>query len=342
MTQLELLGLHPDGDKLSLNDADGNRYLLPITADLRAALRTDLTPDEVSAGPRPITPKEIQAHFRAGLSIEEVAELSAMPASQLAGLASPIFAERQYTAKLARSFRQGKEAGDMTLEELVVSRLISRGISADSIQWDSYRDAGEPWTLSATYETKDAENTALWQIDTRARTVVALNDEATWLTETQLPDPTEPWRPLNTPAAEPERKITALDAQPASAGTPNIDQLLADLDEQRGKARPMPDLDLELEPEFAGAHPAVSEPDAATDAQILPFPSKDSALTDVTGADLPAITTADIKLAGQQELPGMPADSTDLESATKKPRRNRPAMPSWDEIVFGYTKEDDD
>lgn len=341
MTQLELLGLHPDGNSLSLNDADGNRYLLPITADLRAALRTDLTPEETSAGPRPITPKEIQAHFRAGLTVDEVAEISAMPPSQLAGLANPIFAERQYTADLARSFRQGKDAGDMTLAELVVSRLVSRGISAENIKWDAYRDAGEPWTLSATYETEDAEKTALWQIDSRARTTVALNDEAIWLTETQLADPTAPWRPLNTPEAEPEQKITALDAKPASAGTPNIDHLLADLDQQRGKARPMPDLDSEFSPEFDGAHPAASDPESATDAQILSFPTKDNALTDATGTDLPAVTELDGKIAGQQELPGMPAEPETAETPTKKSRRNRPAMPSWDEIVFGYTKDDE-
>ena len=101
MIELELLGL-TDGQKLSLNDSEGNRYVLPITDELRAALRTDINQGEDSE-PRPITPREIQAHFRAGLSVADVSEISSLPPSQLNGLAYPIFAEREYTAQLARS-----------------------------------------------------------------------------------------------------------------------------------------------------------------------------------------------------------------------------------------------
>jgi len=39
MKELELLGLQPDGEQLTLNDSEGNRYVLPITDALRAALR---------------------------------------------------------------------------------------------------------------------------------------------------------------------------------------------------------------------------------------------------------------------------------------------------------------
>lgn len=31
MKELELLGLQPDGEQLTLNDSEGNRYVLPIT-----------------------------------------------------------------------------------------------------------------------------------------------------------------------------------------------------------------------------------------------------------------------------------------------------------------------
>lgn len=303
MNELELLGLHPDGDKLSLNDADGNRYLLPITDELRAALRKDRYKSDTGE-PKPITPREIQAHFRAGRDIAEVSEISSLPPSQLAGLAHPIFAERQYTAQVARNFRQGQDLGGMTLEELVVSRLIPRGVDASTITWDAIREAGSPWILIATYCTAGKETRAQWRINSKAQSVEALDDEALWLTETQIPAPSSPWRPLNTPAMEaPVTSISSIAAaensgsEKSGAGKstgsssdsdsssnivgktnsqeqpaqPDIDAVLASLNSQRGVARPMPS-DEEF---FDGAHPARSAPEEATDATILQFPSRD-------------------------------------------------------------------
>jgi len=366
MIELELLGLS-DGQKLSLNDSEGNRYVLPITDELRAALRTDIQRSE-DADPRPITPREIQAHFRAGLSVTEVSEISSLPPSQLSGLAFPIFAEREYTSRLARAYRLGQDAGGMTIEELVISRLVSRDVEAASITWDAYRDQGEPWTLVASYKSGGREHTALWKIHTKAQTVEARNDEAAWLTENQISAPSNPWRKPNTPASpkapeathEPGRpnneKISVIDAQPSSAGKPvDIDSMLASLNSKRGTSQPMPD-----EPEFDGAHPAHSEPEAAVDATILEFPSPSaeadsapvpSAETAPSLASVPSAESAsrkkkdDDQLSGQQTLPGVPekADGTPTDDELAKPkkarRRNRPAMPSWDEIVFGYSKD---
>lgn len=391
MIELELLGLHPDGDRLSLNDDEGNRYILPITDDLRAALRKDRLGTGQSDEPKRITPREIQAHFRAGLTVAEVSELSSLPPSQLSGLAHPIFAERQYTSDLARQYRQGQELGGMTLEELVVSRLVPRGVSAEDIEWDAYRESGQPWTLRASYTISEKDQRALWRINAKAQAVHALNDEATWLTETQIPAPTSPWRPLNTPSMEADAarpqdaqgakgrssdpKITALDARPAAAGKPvSIDDVLASLDSQRGQVRPMPDDEV-----FEGAHPAHSAPEDAVDATILAFPKmSDSAAseasnddsTDTTdsarpsavgrpadsdngsssepgsspSAETPVIDDdASRPLPGQQEIPldvkKDEAKSTGTQEKSKK-RRNRPSMPSWDEIVFGYNKND--
>lgn len=344
MIELDLLGLS-DGQKLSLNDSEGNRYVLPITDELRAALRTDVQRDDDSE-PRPITPREIQAHFRSGLTVAEVSEISSLPPSQLTGLASPIFAEREYTSQLARAYRLGHDVGGMTLEELVISRLISRDIDPSSVTWDAYRDQGEPWMLVARYSSGGREYTALWKVNTKAQTVQAHNDEATWLTENQIPAPTSPWRKPNTPAISasseqtPSEKISAIDAEPASSGTPvDIDTMLASLNSKRGASQPMP-----TEADFDGAHPAHSEPEAAVDATVLKLPDReaakpveDNASEESEGSDV---------LPGQQELPGVTAAAEEKSreagnsgKAKKKRRRERPAMPSWDEIVFGYSKD---
>lgn len=359
MIGLELLGLQ-DAHTLALNDAEGNRYLLPITDELRAALRRDVPTN--AEPPKPMTPREIQAHFRAGLTMEEVSEMASIPPSQLAGLASPILAEREYTSQVARAYRQGQELGGLTLEELVISRLVSRNVAESDIEWDAYRDQGEPWTLVARYTSGGKDYTALWTINSKSQSVVAKNDEAAWLTETQIE--AAPWRALNTPEAEqePERELnTAINAQPASQGNPvDIDSMLASLNSKRGTVQPMP----EIEPEFDGAHPPLSDPDSAQDATVLQFPGPKSNDDEDTGGkpgtedDAKSAQGADgaDKAAGsknaaskqaddaneadsQETLPGAPKESP-AAPAPKRKRRNRPSMPSWDEIVFGYSKDD--
>lgn len=359
MIELELLGLHPDGDQLSLNDAEGNRYLLPITDELRAALRKDRTAVAVNEEPKPMTTREIQAHFRAGKTVAEVSELSVFPPSTLNALAAPIFAERTYTAENARTFRQGQDVGGLTLDELVTSRLIARGVDGESIVWDAVRPAGEPWILTATYDAAGVETVARWTINAKSRSVDAINDEATWLTETQIPAPTSPWRPLNTPVAdapihtdtaEPVSEVATLARTEQPAPPMSLDDVLASLDTQRGKSRPMPS-----DIEFDGAHPAMSDTDNAKDATILAFPkmnaiareaSIQSAPTAPTAPSAHSATTAPSAKTpdssdedSQLEIPGM-AKTKPEPKPEKSRKRNRPSMPSWDEIVFGSPKRD--
>ena len=220
------------------------------------------------------------------------------------------------------------------------------------------------WTLVASYKSGGREHTAPWRIHTKAQTVEARNDEAAWLTENQISAlSTRGGSPILSPPKAPRQltsrrlneKISVIDAQPSSAKTRGYRLDACVSNSKRGTSQPMPD-----EPEFDGAHPAHSEPEAAVDATILEFPSPSaeadsapvpSAETAPSLASVPSAESAsrkkkdDDQLSGQQTLPGVPekADGTPTDDELAKPkkarRRNRPAMPSWDEIVFGYSKD---
>ena len=312
MKKLELLGLGPDGETLTLNDAEGNRYILPITDLLRATLRRDRpVVENPSESKRQMTPREIQSYIREGLSVDDVCELSALPASRVNPLAFPIVAEREYTAQLARSFSIGRDSAGLTLEELVASRLVGRGVNPNDIAWDSLRKNGEPWTLVAVFVTGDREHRATWHVDLERRLLEALDDEAAWLSETQLPASTGTWRAVNTPPAPVDlvqsekthrrhshradgeegktdghgggaaaeapanaRKANddAADGRGKADGKGRIEEVLASLDTQRGRVRPMPKV--EEDPDYDGAHPPVSAPETAHDATILSLPRR--------------------------------------------------------------------
>ncbi|RTE48729.1 septation protein SepH [Actinobaculum sp. 352] len=372
MIRLELLGLQPDGENLTLNDADGNRYLLPVTEQLRAELRRDRAAQQQDSDgeTRQMGPREIQARIREGKSIDEVSDESALPASRVSALAYPILAEREYNARLARSFSLGHEVGALTVEELVASRLVARGVDPSQIRWDSIRLSGEPWTLVAKFLSGEREHRASWHIDLERRTLEALDDEAIWLSETQIPASSTPWRPANTPPAD-ASAIAELPVNKPSVPSPykaaeaptapasRIDEVLASLDSQRGKSRPMPDENNDVDTEFAGAHPALSQPEEVQDATVLSLrprpvestlfstPSPTTQTPQSPGEKTPA-AAEDVQLPGSTSSPQNSAsgdhavvtedaqDSPAPKSKAKARKRNaRPAMPSWDEIVFG-------
>ncbi|MEZ7897684.1 MAG: septation protein SepH [Flaviflexus sp.] len=414
MLELEFLGVQPDGNHMTLNDSDGNRYSLPITDELRAALRRDrvVSPTE---DPKPMSPRDIQAHFRAGRTLEELSELTSMPASQLSPYEFPILAEREYAATQARSYRIGHEIGALTVEELVTSRLKSRDVASDSIAWSAIREPGKNWQLTATYTVAGRETVASWSINQQTSSLTALNDEARWLSETEIPIKDSPWRPLSvsplhsaeedevvlqsavsatethassaTVASAPE----ATDPEPQESNSKDSDSsivsMLDTLSARRGTKQAISIDDSDDIP--PAAHPPASRPEEATDATVLSLPPRPSRTPNLDMGEFdgpkmarpasssarsaeptakpeyaPSSNSSAAVSAASSASPSSPAQATNTDSTSadvekneateddglfkdpesKAPKRrkrgsNRPAMPSWDEIVFGQSKD---
>ncbi|MFT0848507.1 septation protein SepH [Actinomycetaceae bacterium L2_0104] len=353
MIELELLGLQPDGENLTLNDAEGNRYSLPITDELRAALRRDLhSVSEDGESARQMSPREIQALVREGATVEEICELASLPAARVSVLAHPIIAERDHMVRRACALVLGREVGSLTLEELVISRLAHRGIDTQRIAWDAIRKAGAPWNLTLTFSEDDHDVVATWIVDLERKSVEAVDDAARSLSENQVPPQKSAWR--QTPALPAPNPSTA-----------RIDDVLATLDSQRGKLQPMPsieELEAMEEPETSGSHPSYDpELGTASSPHVLPHHTPVSASSpeqvdhsssaqsadehsDRDGSDEPhnAPTLSLAKPLAEDSEPGSDGPASVEESSSnpaaergRKKRNNRPTMPSWDEIVFG-------
>lgn len=370
MKELELLGLQPDGEHLTLNDAEGNRYQLAITNDLRAALRRDLTstPDEAGE-PRVMTPREIQSYIREGRTVEEVSEMASLPPSRIDVLAHPIFEERRYAMQRARALPTGRDTGAMTLEELATTRLATRDVAPADIEWDALRRKGEPWTLLARYTTAERERTATWHVDLQSRTFDALDEEAIWLSETPLLPGTTTWRapntppldmpaptpdlpaPLQRPATPPSPPAPATPEAAGEAAPSRIDAVLASLDSQRGVASSMPlgeDFDELALSEASAAEvltmptpsidsapsPAATSADSASEMSVAEAASEETeAMFDLPMRPVTVDTPVEEAAPATDEDALLPAPETEPVKKTRK--SNRPSVPTWDEIVFG-------
>ncbi|TQJ50444.1 septation protein SepH [Phycicoccus sp. SLBN-51] len=218
MLELRLIGVHEDGQHLLLADPEGNRYRVPLDEALRAAARRDRPrlgqlQIEIEGGMRP---REVQALIRAGASAEEVAERAGWPVEKVRRYEGPILAEREHVAGLARSVRLrgrgGGQGSTPTLATRVSQRLSGRGVDPSAAEWDSARNEEGEWTVTLTFAAGGRQRQASWHFDVPARTVVAADDEARWLSEDDQPATNSPI-PAPHLVATPVRATTVYDVE---------------------------------------------------------------------------------------------------------------------------------
>jgi hypothetical protein len=371
MGELELAGLHEDGEHLVLVGPDGQRFRLRIDEPLRAAVRRDRPKLEQLRAERygTLAPREIQARIRAGQSAETVADNADIPVEHVRRYEGPVLAEREHIAGQARATRVGRDAGAPVLGDLVPDRLAARGVAPGSIEWDAFREGQAPWTVVVRFVVNDEPREALWTFDLQSRAVQALEDEARWLSETELADEPIPRRHLaavrdvvfDVQADGAVRALTPLDdeyvvAAPEPDPIDATAALLDDLRTKRGVRQQLEEEDLETFEGFGPQHtfdfgtadlspadfgagdlPALDEPPAAHPAYSDPESATDTRVLPRPG---PRRLRAETPVALEPDEP-MPDDDDTPPPLAERPRgrRGRASVPSWDEIVFGAKPE---
>jgi hypothetical protein len=209
MQDLQLIGVHEDGEHLLLSGPDGQRFQMPVDDALRAAIRRDRPrlgqlQTEVDGGLRP---RDVQALIRAGASSEEAARRAGWSVEKVHRYEGPILAERENVAGLAQQARLRSRTGVSsgtsapTLSTRVSERLKARDVEVTDASWDSWRSEGGPWTVVLTFAAGGRQRQASWSFDLADRTVSAVDDEARWLSEevqeTKGPIPAPKSRPMS-------------------------------------------------------------------------------------------------------------------------------------------------
>ncbi len=184
--QVRLLGL--DGDHLVLGAPDGGRFRLEITEMLRAAVRRDRPAIEQlrALDKAPLSPRDIQARIRSGMSAGELADTFGVPVEHVRRYEGPVLAERQYIAGLARSAPVSGDGDSPHLEDVVVDRLAQRGVDVSDLVWDAYRSDTHGWLVSVTFDLDDTISQAQWTFRPSSKSLTAIDGQARWLSETRL------------------------------------------------------------------------------------------------------------------------------------------------------------
>jgi hypothetical protein len=346
MHELRLVAVSEDGSYAILAvPGRGGRFSLPIDDRLRTVARghfSRLAQYEIEVE-NPLRPKEIQDRIRAGETAEEIADAAGIPIERVRRFEGPVLAERDYRAQEAQkaTVRSPGESGPgPQLGDLVAERLIELGASSDDANWDSRKRADGNWQVKLTFSVGSRTQVAEWIFDPRRRHIAPDDDLAARLC---LPEPDlapirfpGPATATVTPIA-PRLGVAPVAGQPV-VGQPVVGQPMGGqhvvgqhaLPEQRGAPSPPAAV---REP-----GPAVPPAAAGQHRDHAGVPSVTPAAVGQLAPDAPAerrAAEADPAAdAGRQE----PARGRPARKAAGG-RSRRASVPSWDEIMFGNSRQ---
>ncbi|QHF20213.1 DUF3071 domain-containing protein [Rathayibacter sp. VKM Ac-2762] len=362
MMELKVIGV--EGGSLVLVSEGGERFSVRIDETLQSQLRPrvhTLPPRE-----KRVSPREIQAHIRSGLSAEEVAELTGADLGYVQRFEGPVTAEREHIVASALAVRVYTTTDPDPLEEgtpfgdVIRDRLASLG--AEGEQWSSWKEE-EGWAVKLLFRSDEIDHDARWRFDPRKALLSPLTSEAITLSQQGEIRPTLIPRLRAVIPAAVDELATRFDPESAEAPTRSAraDHPTAGRPAAMPHARPAAVRPSDTEPQ-----PALSE----TPRPISTLPRPVTSTTEQRERNLN--DTADLldalrRRRGERdhasslrvrEEPEPEAEAAPpVEKAPEPPRtappvpeqpsgvrgslrRGRASMPSWDEIVFGARSDD--
>jgi hypothetical protein len=314
MQELRLVAVSEDGSYAILAvPGRSDRFLLPIDDRLRTVARgqfSRLAQYEIEVE-NPLRPKEIQDRIRAGETAEEIADAAGIPPDRIRRFEGPILAERQYQAEqaLRATIRGRGESGPgPRLGDIVTERLTGIGAHADSAEWDSRKRPDGNWQVQLQFTVGGRAGIAEWIYDPRRRHVVPDDEQAI-----RLCLPADEWAAIaNADRNRPTATVTPIGSRQHSSYSDHG----RDFD-RRGSATAGRGRDASV----ATTTQAVAD---ASD------PAGEDAEPAAPAASAAAATAAP---AAAAQAPATPPKKTG--------RGRRSSVPSWDEIMFGNSRQPD-
>ncbi|MBN9607547.1 MAG: DUF3071 domain-containing protein [Actinomycetales bacterium] len=355
MEKLTVLGVE-DGELL-LGAPDGGRFTVAVDDALRAQLRRSSHAE--GEAPR-LSPREIQAHIRSGMSAAEVASVTGASIEYVQRFEGPVLAEREYVVDtaLAVPVQPGADADPFGERPTFGGAIRRRLVDAEAWgeRWTSWKDEGGGWVVKLSFVAAEVEHDARWAFDPKRQALSPLNAEAERLSSRDgttivprlhaVPAQNGEAAPSGEPVATAPLPglPTAGRAGRADRG-PRFDSDAFRLDEDGDPPAPVP---IAAHVTVPGSASDAAAPSAQT-ADLLealrrrrgqretiePEPEAPDSANPGT-ANLGTVTLLEVPI--DASAGDGPAAPTPTPSRSK---RNRANMPSWDDIVFG-TRPDED
>lgn len=337
MEELKVIGV--ESGSLLVASAAGTRFRIAIDDVLQSRLRQS-SPE--AGAVRKLSPREIQAYIRAGMSAEDVAAITGVPLDYVQRFEGPVLAEREFVVESALAIpvqlaMDTDPLGGATFGSVIRRRLADVGAIGE--RWASWKEDGGAWVVKLTFVAETIERDARWSFEPKKSTLAPLNQEAISLSQQ---------------GDQPANLMPRLRAVP--------------LDEQLDASR-FDSGAFAVRPSSAQTGPEVPSVPFGRVGEVEPLPVKKNQTADLLEAlrkrrgerdpmdPDPEESIASHPSTGTVRLIDIPLDPMDdddpIDSMRTKPSlrdsgsfgrhgsKGRQAMPSWDEIVFGARSDDD-
>jgi hypothetical protein len=311
MHELRLVAVSEDGSYAVLAvPGRGGRFSLPIDDRLRAVARgqfSRLAQYEIEVE-SPLRPKEIQDRIRAGETADDIADAAGVPVERVRRFEGPVLAEREYRAQEAQRAMvrsPGDPGPGPRLGDIVAERLTELGTTPEDARWDSRKRADGNWQVQVTFAAGGRSQVAEWVFDPRRRHVAPDDDQAAMLC---LPAADLPATPVasRVPATA---TVTPIAPRLGSVSAHHLDQ--------RIPAAPPVTAAVTGPAARSGPVAAGGQAGREPEADRLPAERDTTATPEGSPHEEPARTVR--KAAGG--------------------RSRRASVPSWDEIMFGNSRQ---
>ena len=308
-----------------------------------------------------------------GSSPEEIAAETGWSLDRVQRYADQILIERGYVADRAQQVELRTTDGPMTLGEAALGTVLAEGLDDRDLLWDSWRRPDGRWVVVASVLTDEGEIRASWFYDTTGRTVQPQDEAARWLMGASEDDldhvmaqqtviiPTEPRdRPRliavsEPPATSPSHHSEAHDveAHQPSPLTRVTSSRPSGPARQVSGPRQQRSMDEVQAGEFADDYADDGFESAEEFVDDIGYPIDEAPIGGRGAAedDVPespvrswsdSTTGRRPSTAPGRTTPRPPAPPPVSPTRSSKGRgKRRASVPTWDEILFGATRNDD-
>lgn len=375
MQELKVIGVE-NGALLAASE-DGDRYRIAIDEVLQSRLRQTQT-ERVNA-PK-LSPREVQAHIRSGMSAEDVAAVTGASLEFVRRFEGPVVAEREYIVSSALSVPVHTAIDPDPIDEnvnfgsVIRERLASLGATGE--RWASWKEPGGGWIVKLSFTADEIDHDARWGFEPKKNSLSPVGSEAVALSQQgELKGSLIPrLRAVGSETSAAD--VSRFDSNAFNFKESLADEILNDTspnlevvpysrslsrDDAVSKAaikraaEPASNMsetaDLleslrrrrgEREAASSGETASVSVPAPAQPLRPRRATPVDAALTDAEATDESSAAPATTPEPTGNAWANQAARAQERTNHGRTtPKRGRASMPSWDEIVFGARTDDD-
>ncbi len=155
MRELRFERLSEDGTHLVLEDGRGVQYSVAVEEALAASVRRGLHRVSARQATSAMTPRDIQALIRQGVSVDEVVAQTDLAPDFVQRFAEPVVAEMDFVIQRARRLSIHAAGQQIPVEELVDRAARRADVPTDELEWSCRKTSESTWRIEAAADGHD-------------------------------------------------------------------------------------------------------------------------------------------------------------------------------------------